>query len=388
MAAWRALLPLVARGGGGGLRLLQRLPAGPAGPGPGLGPPVAAAAAAATGARGFAAGSGGWFGGRREPDRDGAAEAEAPAEAAAWAEAPAEAEAEVEVDAPALTDEAALAALLETSSAPVGALQQAFFGLHEATGLPWWATIMAVTVGIRSLTLPVAVMQMKNTANMQRAKPEIDEYLARAKELALQGNDEAAEQMRLKIVEVWRKYDCHPIRAFGPILIQAPLFISFFFSVQGLTKGGLPSLGDGGALWFRDLTVADPTYALPVLCGLTFLATIEAGADQMQNQPNSAAMKNFMRALSVGIVPFTTGLPSGVFMYWVASNGFSLGQTLLFKVRAVRDFLQLPEPAAAPPASAAVSPPHLVPGELRQNRPARRKGRRGRRGRAPPPPPA
>ena len=58
----------------------------------------------------------------------------------------------------------------------MGALQQAFFGLHEATGLPWWATIMAVTVGIRSLTLPVAVMQMKNTANMQRAKPEIDEY--------------------------------------------------------------------------------------------------------------------------------------------------------------------------------------------------------------------
>ena len=49
---------------------------------------------------------------------------------------------------------------------------------------------------------------------------------------------------------------------------------------------------------------------------------------RFQLQPNSAAMKNFMRALSVGIVPFTTGLPSGVFMYWVASNGFSLGQTL------------------------------------------------------------
>lgn len=47
----------------------------------------------------------------------------------------------------------------------------------------------------------------------------------------------------------------------------------------------LPSLTEGGALWFTDLTVADPTYALPALAGLSFLATIELGAaDGMEGQ--------------------------------------------------------------------------------------------------------
>jgi YidC/Oxa1 family membrane protein insertase len=47
----------------------------------------------------------------------------------------------------------------------------------------------------------------------------------------------------------------------------------------------LPSLAEGGTLWFTDLTVADPTYALPILAGVSFLATIELGAaDGMQGQ--------------------------------------------------------------------------------------------------------
>lgn len=43
---------------------------------------------------------------------------------------------------------------------------------------------------------------------------------------------------------------------------------------------------DGGLFWFPDLTVADPTYLLPVLTSLSFLATVEIGAaDGMQVRP-------------------------------------------------------------------------------------------------------
>ncbi len=75
----------------------------------------------------------------------------------------------------------------------------------------------------------------------------------------------------------------------------------------------VPSLMDGGALWFTDLTVADPTYALPVLTSLTFLATVELGAaDGMQGQSADMLknLKNFMRGLAVVMVPFTASLPA------------------------------------------------------------------------------
>jgi hypothetical protein len=47
----------------------------------------------------------------------------------------------------------------------------------------------------------------------------------------------------------------------------------------------VPSLTEGGALWFTDLTLPDPHYVLPVLASLTFLATVELGAaDGMDGQ--------------------------------------------------------------------------------------------------------
>lgn len=51
------------------------------------------------------------------------------------------------------------------------------------------------------------------------------------------------------------------------------------------TPPQVPSLTEGGALWFTDLTSADPYYLLPALAGLSFLATIELGAaDGMEGQ--------------------------------------------------------------------------------------------------------
>ena len=84
-------------------------------------------------------------------------------------------------------------------------------------------------------------------------------------------------------------------------------------SESGCSARQVPSMTDGGALWFADLTVADPTYALPVLTSLTFLATVELGAaDGMQGQSADMLknMKNFMRGLAVVMVPFSASLPA------------------------------------------------------------------------------
>ena len=61
-----------------------------------------------------------------------------------------------------------------------------------------------------------------------------------------------------------------------------------------------PSFKDGGALWFSDLSLVDPTYMLPVCASLTMLASIELGADTGQSmQQQQGNMKVFFRGLSV-----------------------------------------------------------------------------------------
>lgn len=100
-----------------------------------------------------------------------------------------------------------------------------------------------------------------------------------------------------------------------------------------------------GLLWFPDLTAPDPFYILPVVSSSLMLLTVELGAaDGMQGQTESMMknMKLFLRVLSIVIIPFTMQFQSSILLYWIASNTFSLGQTLLLKNPAVRKALGVP----------------------------------------------
>ena len=141
---------------------------------------------------------------------------------------------------------------------------------------------------------------------------------------------------------IWKKHDCHPVRGLLNVVVQAPLFISFFLSVQRLARADLPSMKTGGMLWFPDLSAADPMYALPIVSAAFFLATVELGA--MDGAPNQQTnqMKNVMRILSVVIVPLTMKMPavsaSNQCSAWTEANPFLLLRRPSFSILCLRAF--------------------------------------------------
>ena len=64
---------------------------------------------------------------------------------------------------------------------------------HLVSGLEWYQAIAAATVVMRTLTLPFTVMQMRNTARMQLARPEMERLQERAKQTQAQNDPEAAQ---------------------------------------------------------------------------------------------------------------------------------------------------------------------------------------------------
>ena len=80
----------------------------------------------------------------------------------------------------------------------------------------------------------------------------------------------------IALTRVSRRHNCHPLKSFAPLVAQAPIFVCFFLAISRMAV--LPSFESGGAAWFTNLAVADPTYALPLLSGATFLATVEVRA--------------------------------------------------------------------------------------------------------------
>lgn len=60
------------------------------------------------------------------------------------------------------------------SSAPVQSAEEVLLGVHTATGLPWWGSILLTTVALRgSVTLPLAAYQHYILAKVRGAEPRV-----------------------------------------------------------------------------------------------------------------------------------------------------------------------------------------------------------------------
>ena len=90
--------------------------------------------------------------------------------------------------------------------------------------------------------------------------------------------------------------NCHPVKAMFPLMCQGLFFMSMFFGIRGMTNVPVPSLATGGALWFPDLSLADPTCVLPVLTASTLFLQLYLGADGI----NLDTMPPIMRKVGTG----------------------------------------------------------------------------------------
>ena len=214
---------------------------------------------------------------------------------------------------------------------------------HLVSGLEWYQAIAAATVVMRTLTLPFTVMQMRNTARMQLARPEMERLQERAKQTVAQNDPEAAQRHLSEVTAIWKKYECHPVKSLAPLLVSAPLFVSFYFAISRMADG-IGSFKDGGAFWFTDLSAADPTMMMPLLTSALFLASVELGAvEGMNNNQQGLTMKWALRGLALALVPMTWNFTQGVFCYWITSNSYSLFQATLFKSTMMKRLAGIPD---------------------------------------------
>ncbi|KAI8113608.1 hypothetical protein M9435_003606 [Picochlorum sp. BPE23] len=261
-----------------------------------------------------------------------------------------------------VAEKAALEGAMEGAWLPTRTLQWILESVHHGSGLAWWQSIMLTTVGIRAITFPIMLMQIKNTYRLSQARPEVEHLVAHLKEEQAKGNQNATAEYQQQVMRVWQKYNANPLKSMASIFVQAPLLIGFFSALRGLAAAKVPSMVDGGTLWFQDLTVADPTYALPIISAASFLLMIELNAaDGMEGQTDTmrSRFKNIMRGVAVLIVPFTVDLPAGVFMYWTASNMVSLVQSSVLKIPSVKKTFGIPvlqKPGTAPASSSSSLP--------------------------------
>ncbi|KAF7732865.1 Mitochondrial inner membrane protein oxa1l [Apophysomyces ossiformis] len=225
---------------------------------------------------------------------------------------------------------------------PVGGLEAMLEAIHVYSGLPWWGTIALATVTVRLALLPVMVKIQRNNAKLMNINPEVTRIMDNLKTAQAQGDTHSISKYSAEIQTLFKSNGCHPLKSLGLPLVQMPVMVSFFLALRGMAELPVPGLQNGGMWWFQDLTAQDPYYILPVVSAAGMMAVLEAGTEAGMANPQSKSMKNFFRAITVIMVPFTAWMPSSVFVYWATSNVFSIGQILALKNPTIRKALNIP----------------------------------------------
>ena len=158
---------------------------------------------------------------------------------------------------------------------PVGLIQTTLELLHDHAHLSWWLSIVAMTVALKVVLFLPSVSVQINAVKLANLQPQLQEIHQRMAAYRASGDQQRVIEESQKMLRLYSEHGCNPLKMFVMPLLQMPIFVSFFMALRGMAQFPVHSMKTGGTLWFTDLTIPDPTFALPVLACGSFILNIE-----------------------------------------------------------------------------------------------------------------
>jgi len=100
--------------------------------------------------------------------------------------------------------------------------------LHFTVGLPWAWSIVALTVIVRMLLVPLTVRQIHSMQNLQRYAPQMKEIQRKYKGDRQKLNEE--------LMKFYKENKINPAASCLPMVFQIPVFIGLYFTLRTLSK--------------------------------------------------------------------------------------------------------------------------------------------------------
>lgn len=143
---------------------------------------------------------------------------------------------------------------------------------QQALELSGWASIAATTWIFRTAFLPLNIDLTRNAARLYTIRNDLERLATKLEDTAIPIQDRV--EVSKEMEELMKRNQCSPYRGLFSPFLMAPVFLSVFFAVEGLSELYEP-MKTGGALWFLDLSAADPLFILPVVSCLSWLLSFE-----------------------------------------------------------------------------------------------------------------
>ncbi|MDA3796928.1 YidC/Oxa1 family membrane protein insertase [Lactobacillus delbrueckii] len=183
-----------------------------------------------------------------------------------------------------------------------------------------WAIII-FTVIIRVILLPLNAVQINSTRKMQEIQPELKALQEKYSSKDLETRNKLNEETQ----KLYKEAGVNPYAGCLPMVIQLPVMWALYQAIWRT-----PEMQNGKFLWM-DLGKPDPYYILPILATVfTFLSSYIATLSvPKSSQTTMIKMMSYVMAIMVGI--WAIVFQSAISLYWVISNLFQVGQTLVLQ---------------------------------------------------------
>lgn len=156
---------------------------------------------------------------------------------------------------------------LEYGWGPTSSMQWILEHIHVYAGTPWWVSISLTAIVVRIAMFKIFVNASDNGARMQVVKPITDPLNKEILATRIRGDEPRVLQLRAEVNAINKRAGIKALRGLGPALQILP-GCGTFILLRAMVKVPVPGLETGGALWFHNLTIADPYYIIPVTTAL------------------------------------------------------------------------------------------------------------------------
>ena len=245
---------------------------------------------------------------------------------------------------------------------------------HTNLGLPWAWAIVATTVVVRMILVPLTIRQIHSMQNLQRFAPQMKEIQKKYKQDRQKQNEE--------LMKFYRENNINPAASCLPMLLQLPVFIALYYTLKHAKF-----TGDLSFLHFIPNISAHTTthwggyVLLVVYVGSQMASTLFMAATADKTQ------RVLFMVMPLFFVFIIARFPAGLVLYWVTTNLWTVGQGLITRRLVGRTPAPVVERRSSrtPPkddgssgngARSESPPPKPAPGSSQRPRQVRRKKKR------------
>jgi YidC/Oxa1 family membrane protein insertase len=179
----------------------------------------------------------------------------------------------------------------------------------------WGWAIITLTILINLAMFPLRHKSVVSMRKMQELQPQMKAIQDRYAKYKI--TDPERQNMNKEVMELYKAKGVNPASGCVPMLLTMP----FLFAFYSMLSQAIEIRGGAWVGWINDLAAADPYYILPILTGVTMV-----WQQKMTPAAVDPTQQKVMMMMPVMFTFIFLSQPSGLSLYWLVSQLFTIGQ--------------------------------------------------------------